>query len=141
MFISSQPNANTVSISLCLICVNLSLSFHNSWPLRGPCGIAHPPTANNQRPVRPHSLDQGGQPLLICLSVRPFDCRSSHMFWYSPSGIYIVFIQFSANLNSMSFFSCFLPHISKRERNQNNSYLHSVFFFFLSFFLPLCSLQ
>uniref|UniRef100_A0A671W061 Adhesion G protein-coupled receptor L3 n=1 Tax=Sparus aurata TaxID=8175 RepID=A0A671W061_SPAAU len=77
MFIFSQPNANTVSISLCLIRVNLALSLSTTpWLLKGPCGIAHPPTPSKQRPVRPHSLDQGGQPLLICLNVGPFDSFS-----------------------------------------------------------------
>uniref|UniRef100_A0A7N6FDS5 Adhesion G protein-coupled receptor L3 n=1 Tax=Anabas testudineus TaxID=64144 RepID=A0A7N6FDS5_ANATE len=45
------------------LCQSRTLCFHNSWLLRGPCGIAHPPTPNNQRPFCPHALLQGGQPL------------------------------------------------------------------------------
>uniref|UniRef100_A0A671W3A0 Adhesion G protein-coupled receptor L3 n=1 Tax=Sparus aurata TaxID=8175 RepID=A0A671W3A0_SPAAU len=44
MFIFSQPNANTVSISLCLIRVNLALSLSTTpWLLKGPCAFSRAP--------------------------------------------------------------------------------------------------
>lgn len=82
MFIFSQANASTVSISLYLISVNLTLSFSTIpgfW--RAPVVLLILPLqTTSERPVRPHSLHQGAQPFFICLGVRPFDCGSSHLF-------------------------------------------------------------
>lgn len=94
------------------LCQSHTRSLHNSRPLKGPYGIAHPPTPNNQRPVHPHSLDQGGQPLLICLSVRPFDCRSSHLFLYFPVGIYrFFFIQAEVEKTGIRITRTYIPFL------------------------------
>lgn len=64
MFISSQPHAYTVSVSLCVICVSVSLSVS----------------------IPPSSLTTSGQPLShISLSVRTlrFTCRNAQIVFYS----------------------------------------------------------
>ncbi|KAM7366211.1 hypothetical protein PAMP_015670 [Pampus punctatissimus] len=60
------------------LCQPLTLSFHNSCPLKNPYGIAHPPTTNNQRPVRPHTLDQAFSraPIPMAVVRRELSCES-----------------------------------------------------------------
>lgn len=79
----SHRKANKHYFFMCDQCQSCTQSsFHNFWPLEGPCGVAHPPTPNNLCPISPHSWEKGGEPLCICLGVKPLDCRSSHLFLY-----------------------------------------------------------
>uniref|UniRef100_A0A673D0B8 Adhesion G protein-coupled receptor L3 n=1 Tax=Sphaeramia orbicularis TaxID=375764 RepID=A0A673D0B8_9TELE len=77
MFISSQPNPNTVSISLCLICVNLPLSLSTTPGLSKALVVLLILPLQTTSVLSAHKkTHQRGQPLLICLRVKPFDSFS-----------------------------------------------------------------